>query len=331
MSEGRNRESEPQKKQQVEKKLKLNEEQYKLLLECSKNGDINPWNKYREEHPDEEIWLQGADLRGARLRNANLQGANLRSANLESAILNGANLQGAKLSAGVNLQNAHLLMANLQNADLRGINLKSADFYNAIVDGGTLITSACIVNQWCKSGRFTDFEGVGLYSMRIAQEIKQLLEYNIRRKNWDEWYSKHTLLKWPVCWFWLISDYGLSTWRIILCFFSLSIVFAVIYYGWGKIAPPGPIEFLFFDTSGVAIEPRIVPFRALYFSIVTMTTLGFGDIYANAHILWGHILLSLQVIMGYVLLGALVTRFAVLFTAGGPAGKFAKMNDEKAG
>jgi len=26
--------------------------------------------------------------------------------------------------------------------------------------------------------------------------------------------------------------------------------------------------------------------------------------------------------LGYVLLGALVTRFAVLFTAGGPAGKF---------
>jgi hypothetical protein len=61
-----------------------------------------------------------------------------------------------------------------------------------------------------------------------------------------------------------------------------------------------------------------------------MTTLGFGDMYTNAHSLFrgifGHILLALQVILGYVLLGALVTRFAVLFTAGGPAGKFA---DEK--
>ena len=34
----------------------------------------------------------------------------------------------------------------------------------------------------------------------------------------------------------------------------------------------------------------------------------------------------IQVILGYVFLGALVTRFAVLFTAGGPAGKF---EDEK--
>ena len=37
----------------------------------------------------------------------------------------------------------------------------------------------------------------------------------------------------------------------------------------------------------------------------------------------GHTLLAFQVILGYVLMGALVTRFAVLFTAGGPAGKFA--------
>ena len=48
--------------------------------------------------------------------------------------------------------------------------------------------------------------------------------------------------------------------------------------------------------------------------------------YANPQSIWGHILLTIQVILGYVLLGALVTRFAVLFTAGGPAGKF---EDEK--
>ena len=57
-----------------------------------------------------------------------------------------------------------------------------------------------------------------------------------------------------------------------------------------------------------------------------MTTLGFGDIAANPDSWFGQTLLMIQVILGYVLLGALVTRFAVLFTAGGPAGKFA---DEK--
>ena len=69
--------------------------------------------------------------------------------------------------------------------------------------------------------------------------------------------------------------------------------------------------------------------RALYFSVVTMTTLGFGDIAANPDSWAGQTLLMLQVILGYVLLGALVTRFAVLFTAGGPAGRFAGEKEEK--
>ena len=60
-----------------------------------------------------------------------------------------------------------------------------------------------------------------------------------------------------------------------------------------------------------------------------MTTLGFGDMYANPTSWVGHILLMVQVILGYVLLGALVTRFAVLFTAGGPAGKFADEKKQK--
>ena len=66
--------------------------------------------------------------------------------------------------------------------------------------------------------------------------------------------------------------------------------------------------------------------RACYFSVVTMTTLGFGDMFANKHSYAGHFLLMVQVILGYVLLGALVTRLAVLFTSDGPAGSFTPMD-----
>ena len=62
--------------------------------------------------------------------------------------------------------------------------------------------------------------------------------------------------------------------------------------------------------------------HALYFSVVTMTTLGFGDIAANPESWVGQGLLMLQVILGYVLLGAIVTRFAIMFSSGGPAGSF---------
>jgi voltage-gated potassium channel Kch len=64
------------------------------------------------------------------------------------------------------------------------------------------------------------------------------------------------------------------------------------------------------------------PLHALYFSVVTMTTLGFGDVHANPASPAGQVLLMLQVLLGYVLLAALVVRLGILFTSEGPAGEF---------
>ena len=105
----------------------------------------------------------------------------------------------------------------------------------------------------------------------------------------------------------------------------LALTFATIYANFACWWPPGIVN-------NLEVEPHLpfwhyfllVLLRPVYFSIVTMTTLGFGDMHANETSIWGHALLTFQVILGYVLLGALVTRFAVLFTAGGPAGKFSK-------
>jgi hypothetical protein len=61
-----------------------------------------------------------------------------------------------------------------------------------------------------------------------------------------------------------------------------------------------------------------------------MTTLGFGDMHAADRTdIWGLlgcILLSLQVIVGYVLLGALITRLGILFSGVGPAQKLKGSN-----
>ena len=98
---------------------------------------------------------------------------------------------------------------------------------------------------------------------------------------------------------------------------------------WAYWVPPGIIENLIVDGSGVKVVWWLVLIRAIHFSIVIMTV-GFTNMHANAHSFWAHILVSLQMILGFVLLGALVTRFAVLFTAGGPAGKFADENKKDA-
>lgn len=246
-----------------------------------------------------------------------LVGAKLRRADLEGALFYYANLKSADVSN-----------AKLEAAEFWRTEMQDTNFGRATVDGGTLIWN-CKVSRYSKNKSFTNFEGVGLDSARIDPGTKQLLEYNIRRKNWEKWYKEHPFLKWLVKTFWLMSDYGLSTGRIIFTFFGLALVFANIYYHWGRLSPPGIVSNLFIDENGLVVEWWLAPLRSLYFSIVTMTTLGFGDMYAYAHSVWGHIFLSIQVIFGYVLLGALVTRFAVLFTAGGPAGRFANEQKKK--
>jgi len=72
------------------------------------------------------------------------------------------------------------------------------------------------------------------------------------------------------------------------------------------------------SNSQIELDLIQLVFRVIYFSVVTMTTLGFGDMYANPQSYLGHALLVFQVLLGYVLLGALITRLSILFTSGGP-------------
>jgi len=361
-------------KEEGEKERRFSQKQYDMLKRCSEKKDMTEWNEWRKEHKGKDILLEGGHFRGAHLEGvnlshaklksacfyeANIKGADLRLADLEDADLFAANLEDAKLAhanlkvrslSNGNLQRAEVWSADLENACLSGCDLKNANFSYTVLKGACFDDSELLgasfqqavvdgsTSLWeCYVDRKTDFRGVGLDSVRIDPATKQLLEYNIRRKNWEDWYEEHWFWRWPVQLFWAMSDYGISTKQIIKTFFQLALIFAAIYLAWGLIDyhlvglkdDPGIVSNLFvLEGEQETVSPWLVPFRSVYFSIVTMTTLGFGDMYANAHNflrgLFGHALLGLQVILGYVLLGALITRFAVLFTAGGPAGKFAE-------
>ncbi len=304
MTEEKNSKSEPK------------DEHYDRLLECSKKGPegIKEWNKWREENPLEKIWLQGADL-----GNANLQRAYLWKANLQGACLIGANLQGAYLF-DANLQGANFFHAELQGTEFVDANLQGADLVGATANGSTSFLE-------CEIDENTDFRETVLENMRIESGTKILLKYNIRRMNWRDWYANKRFLQWPVKLFWSISNYGISTLRIILWFFGLALFFAGLYYILSVVSPPGVVNSLVEGKEG-SVPGWLIPFRSIYFSIVTMTTLGFGDMHANCRSFLGYLLLTIQVILGYVLLGAMVTRLAVLFTADGPAGSFTPMDKE---
>jgi len=301
--------------------------------------------------------LQGANIGKARLKNAVLNGAHLKGADMSESCLQQADLMFAELEGAMLLESGLcgcvLQGANIKGADITRCDLRNANFRAVIVDDATVIWKP-EVNKCRGPGthknrigehEYTDFQGVPLDSIRTDPRTKQLLEYNIRRFNWERWYlyedwegecidkrcKIQRILLHFIRLFWSVSDYGRSTGGIVLRFFGLALFFAVIYGICAWLWPPGIVN-------NLDIEPHLplwhyfllVLLRPVYFSIVTMTTLGFGDMHANPESIWGHVLLTIQVILGYVLLGALVTRFAVLFTAGGPAGKFAEERKKKA-
>ena len=346
MNESENKQGQPKKQPRCDPT------QLALLLKCSQKTDFADWNKRRKENPKEEIRLKGAPLKKAvligahlekaRLYKAHLEGAQLIRAHLEEADLNDAHLEGAHLHdahlertwlKGAHLERVDLRRAHLEGAELHGTYLEGADLTAAVVDGKTIFWQ-------CHVDRKTDFRGVGIDSCRIDETTKYLLEYNRRRMNCEDWYKQHPRLAWSVKVFFWISDYGNSTWRIIKTFFFIAICFAIVYYIWGAVDyyllgitdHPGIVANLFIDQQRPVIC-WLVLLRSIYFSIVTMTTLGFGDMYANAHNYWfaaacGHLLLGLQVLLGYCLLGALITRFAVLFKSGVIPGEFQEKQKE---
>lgn len=322
-------------------------------------GDYLEGADLREAHL-EGAYLNEVNLKGAHLEHAHLEGAELENAIFKKAYLKDAHLEGAKLMYaklenaslnGAHLERADLTFAHLEGAELKKAHLKDAIFKGVAVDGKTLIWD-------CKDGEKTDFTGVGLDSARISPILKERLKNNIRRIKWQDYCRAKAeefqeqkeqkgwkwrrrwrvrLKRWwtiltrsPVWLFWQISNYGSSTTRIVYLFFICAFMFACLYWIWGLIDGQGIIANLFVDCnspcgSAVYIDPLFLFVRALYFSIVTMTTLGFGDMHAlsDSHALIGsyagHIALMIQVLLGYILLGALITRFAVLFTSSGPS------------
>jgi uncharacterized protein YjbI with pentapeptide repeats len=307
-----------------------NQKQFDILKKCNENKDITEWNAWRSVHPDEIVSLQNANLtgyylKGALLRNAHLEGAGLNNANLEDADLREAHLESATLKRA-HLDRARLIRAHIGGAIFEKTLLKDAKFIAASGNGKTLFWD-------CEINENTDFRGVGLASVRINPIMRQNLEGFIRLNRWQKWYKRkppptkfhviHSML-WKA--FWIMSDYGRSTGRIIKSFFLLSFCFALTYYVWavidyklfGKIENSGIITNLLIGCTDPIRECIFYIIRALYFSIVTMTTLGFGDMHAANDSWAGHIFLIIQVLLGYILLGALVTRFAILFTFGGP-------------
>lgn len=307
---------------------------------------VESWNKWREENPDiipdlhgesfvgqdmENINFENVNLEGADLTEACLIGANLKHANLTDAQLIKTNFQGADLAdaqlvgaaaEGAILSNANFKRANLMHADLEQAlmistvfvdsELSAVNFHNsypvyADISGAKLINAnfrGAVVNNIKYDPKRLECSNIVLDGCHGSQGFISAARSNAYVAEVKERLDPRMFWLW-----WITSDCGRSPLR-----FAGSVLFFAAFFGiayanyevWGWL--PDSIKWLL-DFINPEFGTRIDKtwFSPYYFSIVSLTTLGFGDITPqNAA---GELWLTLEVLIGYVMLGILVTFF----------------------
>jgi uncharacterized protein YjbI with pentapeptide repeats len=242
--------------------------------------------------------LEGANLEGANLEGANLEGANLRLAHLEGANFYFAHLKGAVLRRafiiGANLFGAHLEGANLFHANLKGTTLNNANLSDADITGVRFNRT-----ETYQGIRIATAHGNAIFK-RYAQDQDYIETYGeyARERLWlHPWWNFWHPDKWPRIWVWLwkhTSDYGRSFARWAAVSVALAMIFGLIMMEMGE----GSFE----------VKHNTGPFAYIYYSVVTFTTLGFGDIVPKT---WpAQLLVTAEVILGYIMLGGLISILA---------------------
>jgi len=220
----------------------------------------------------------GADLSHAGLINADLSEAVLSRSILHRADLRAADLTGARLSEA-DLSYAVFTRASLCDADLKQSNVAHTCFGLADLQRCRLLGIKNFKQaDWVGADvRDMDLRGAYLVRRHISDE-NYLYEFQSQSR-------AHQVIYWI---WWFTSDCGRSLARWFVWLLVATLGYATIYT---QVA----IDFGRYETW----------FSPVYFSFVTLTTLGYGDSVPMS--LSAQIVVSLQAITGYMGLGGLLS------------------------
>ena len=285
--------------------------------------------------------LSGADLSGADLTEANLSGARLFKANLKKATLLNANLEGTELS-GADLTEALLEEVNAKQVGMGMACLMGARLFRANLEGGTLslsdfegadLRSACLRKTRIREAKLLNadltnadlreadlalssvsgatFNNADMREARLRlvdgfekaswigvdiRDVNFAGAYRLRRFILDQNYIKEfrsagRLSAALYYLWWISSDCGRSMLRWLILIAVQLVFFAGLY------------TFVEIDYGE---HPTFL--SPLYYSVVTLTTLGYGDVAPAS--LGGQIVAMMEVITGYMMLGGLLSIFS---------------------
>ena len=249
----------------------------------------------------EQAQVLGADLTGADLTHAdafsvmfgrsNLTDAVLFNATLNDATFSHADLTGADLRTA-NLQDARLREANLVRADFSRAQMKGADLTQANVDHAVFRDTDLSRSRVKAVTGYSSADWIGIDILDADFAGAYMVRRTIMDQNYLYEFRHKNKLNSVIYQIWSItSDCGRSFLRWALWTAVIAVIFAVVYG--------------FVDIDYGDYETSLSP---LYYSVVTMTTLGYGDVLPASTS--GQIVAMIQVVLGYVMLGGVLSIFA---------------------
>lgn len=282
--------------------------------------------------------LSGADLSSCDLSEADLSGARLVGANLDGAILFATNLSGAEL-LGAQLNEVNASDACLEDAGLGKVTAVGSQFFNVKATGATFsgadLTNADFRASDLQRTRMTDtilrqtsFDGCAMHGADLSRSpvdeasfrdtdltdtrLRSVTGYQsadwigadlrdvdftgawlLRRHALDENYlhefrTQSPRHEWLYKVWWITSDCGRSLFRWSMWTLIIALVYAVAYtqvdISWGD--------------SKTSFSP-------VYYSVVTFTTLGYGDVLPGSTT--AQVLAVSETVLGYFSLGGMMS------------------------
>jgi|GEM_PF-3888090 len=276
------------------------------------------------ESPDfsRTVFLKGGLFQGVDLKNANFEQAVLKGIYFTESHLGGANFEAAIVDGETLIWDSTIN----QDTDFTGVGLDSARIEPSLKES---LKANIRRRQWQSWYDEADYRQK-LINCLLIKPFWMLSDYGSSTKRIAQWFWWLAIGFAFVYWFYGILDqfffyYDITATsdfaRIAHALQSLEYSDFLNILKGGHGVNPGFIDNLFGEMTAdgyVSHDPWMVPIRALSFSIVVMTPLEFGNMHVNPGSVVGHVLLLLQVLISYVLLCAIVTRFSVLFNGAGP-------------
>ncbi len=222
-----------------------------------------------------------ADLTGANLFHACLRKATFGSACLVDADLRAADLEGARIREA-DLTGAHLTRARLKGADLGKSRVAGADFQNADLREARLRGLGGFKKaSWIGTNiQHVDFTGAYLLRRHILDE-NYLFEFRTQSR-----YTRFLYFLW-----WITSNCGRNLTPWFLWNAALGIAFGLVY-----------------SVVDVDFGPYRTALSPFYYSFVTLTTLGYGDVVPVSGA--AQVAATVEVLLGYLGLGGLLSILA---------------------